>query len=121
MKKSILFVSGVLLVALLMVSCNKRNKLADAWKIAKVEAKTPVSDSVKNDIMTKGFLTFTKEGLVSGHLERDFTDGVYILADKGKSLIIKDETGTPFSYESTIGSDELILETSEMKITLVKK
>ncbi|MGA9638077.1 hypothetical protein [Flavobacterium sp.] len=122
MKKSKLFLFGVVLLTVFMVSCGKkRNKLVDSWKITEVEAKTPLSDSVKNDILTNGVLTFTHDGHVNGHLERDFTDGIYTLTKKGKNLTIKDETGTPFLYESTIQSDKLILENEEMKITLVKK
>ncbi|WPR72703.1 hypothetical protein SLW70_06120 [Flavobacterium sp. NG2] len=104
-----------------MVSCNKkRKKLVDSWKVTEVEAKIPMTDSVKNDILEKGVLTFTDDGYVSGHLERDFNDGIYILTKKGRSLTIKDETGTPFSYESTIESDKMILEDEDMKITLLK-
>jgi hypothetical protein len=122
MKKSKLIVFAVVLLAVLMVSCNKkRNKLVDSWKVTEVEAKKPISDSVKNDILTMGDLTFTDDGRVNGHLERDFRDGVYLLTKKGKSLTIKDETGTPFSYESTIESDKMILENDEIKLTLMTK
>ncbi|GIZ08955.1 hypothetical protein [Flavobacterium sp. UMI-01] len=121
MKKSKLFAFGVIVLTMLMVSCNKsRKKLVDSWKVTEVEAKVPISDSVKNDILAKGTLTFTDDGYVSGHLERDFNDGLYILTKKGRSLTIKDETGTPFTYESTIEKDKMILEDEEMKITLLK-
>ncbi|WP_418263967.1 hypothetical protein [Flavobacterium faecale] len=121
MKKSILFLFGVVLLTVLMVSCNKkRKKLVDSWKVTEVVAKVPVSDSIKDDILARGVLTFTDDGYVSGHLERDFVDGLYILTKKGRSLTIKDETGTPFTYESIIESDKMILEDEEFKITLLK-
>lgn len=122
MKKSKLFIFGVLLSAVLIMSCNnKRNDLVDSWKITAVEAKTPHVDSVKNDILANGNLTFTKDGHVTGHIETDINDGTYALTKKGKSLVIKDETGTPFPFESTITDDQIILDSEEMKITLTKK
>lgn len=122
MKKSKLYLFGVVLLAVLMISCGKkRSNLADTWIVSEVVGKTPMSDSIKNDIMTNGLLTFTKDGLVSGHLEREFNGGIYILAEKGKSLTMKDETGTPFTYESTITSDKIILENEDMKLTLLPK
>lgn len=122
MKKSKLFVFTVVLLAVLMVSCHKkRNKLVDSWKVTEVEAKMPISDSIKNDILTRGDLIFTDDGRVNGHLQRDFIDGVYLLTNKGKSLTIKDETGTPFSYDSSIDHDIMILENEEIKITLKTK
>ncbi|WP_366186792.1 hypothetical protein [Flavobacterium ovatum] len=120
MKKSKLFVLGVVLLAVLMVSCHKdRKKLIDTWKVSEVIVKTQLSDSLKNDILTRGLLTFTKDGLVEGHLQRDFTDGIYILTEKGTSLTIKDHTGTPFTYESTITDDKIILEDDDLKLTLL--
>lgn len=121
MKKSILFSCGILLFAVLMVSCHKgRNKLINSWKITAVEAKMPLSDSAKTAILTNGMLTFTKDGHVTGFLQREITDGTYALTKGGKSLVIKDETGTPYPCESTITDDKLILESREMKITLDK-
>lgn len=122
MKKPKLFLLGILLLALLIVSCGqKRNKLVDSWKITEVEAKVPMTDSVKSDILEKGILTFTDDGHVNGHLERDFADGIYTLTKKGKLLTIKDETGTPFSFESTIEGDKIVLEDERMVLTLLKK
>jgi hypothetical protein len=121
MKKSILFSCGILLFAVLMVSCHKgRNKLINSWKITAVEAKMPLSDSAKTAILANGMLTFTKDGHVTGFLQREITDGTYALTKGGKSLVIKDETGTPYPCESTITDDKLILESREMKITLDK-
>jgi hypothetical protein len=121
MKKSKLFIFGVALLAVLMISCHKgRNKLVNSWKITAVEAKMPLSDSAKNVILTQGTLTFTKDGHVTGYLQREITDGTYALTKGGKSLVIKDETGTPYPCESTITDDQLILDSKEMKITLSK-
>nr|WP_294926105.1 hypothetical protein [uncultured Flavobacterium sp.] len=121
MKKSNLFIYGIIIVAVLMVSCHKgRNKLINSWKITEVEAKMPMSDSVKNEILANGMLTFTKDGHVTGFLQREITDGTFALTKGGKSLVIKDETGTPYPCESTITNDKLILDSKEMKITLDK-
>lgn len=122
MKKSKLFIFGILLSAVLTISCNnKRNDLVDSWKITDVQAKTPHVDSVKNDILANGNLTFTKDGHVTGHIETDINDGTYALTKQGKNLVIKDETGTPFPFESTITDDQIILDNKEMKLTLTKK
>jgi hypothetical protein len=121
MKKSKLFIFGVALAAVLMISCHKgRNKLINSWKITEVEAKMPLSDSAKNAILTNGTLTFTEEGHVTGYLQREITDGKFVLSNGGKSLVIKDENGTPYPCESTITDDQLILDSKEMKITLKK-
>ena len=121
MKKSNLFIYGIILLAVLMVSCHKgRNKLVNSWKITAVEPKLPLSDSAKTAILTNGMLTFTEDGHVTGFLQREITDGTYALTKGGKSLVIKDETGTPYPCESTITEDKLILESKEMKITLDK-
>ncbi|MGO4771126.1 hypothetical protein ACEN2I_05650 [Flavobacterium sp. W22_SRS_FK3] len=121
MKKSNLFIYGIVLLAVLIVSChNGRNKLVNSWKITAVEAKMPLSDSAKSAILDNGMLTFTKDGHVTGYLQREITDGTYALTKGGKSLVIKDETGTPYPCESTITDDKLILDSKEMKITLDK-
>lgn len=122
MKKLKLFVFGVTSLAMLLISCGqKRNELVDTWKIINVEAKTPHSDSIKNDILTNGTLTFTKDGHVTGFLENEINDGTYALTKQGKSLVIKDETGTPYAYESTITDNQLVLDSKEIKFTLNKK
>lgn len=121
MKKSVLFICGIAL-AILLAACNtKRNDLINSWKITEVEAKKPLSDSAKNEILANGTLTFTKDGRVSGFLESEVGDGSYALTKKGKNLVIKDENGTPYPFESKITEDQLILESKDMKITLVKK
>lgn len=121
MRKSKLFIFGIALLAVLMVSCHKdRNKLVNSWKITSVDPKIPLSDSLKNVILTQGQLTFTKDGHVTGYLQREITDGTFALTKGGKSLVIKDETGTPYPCESTITDDELILDSKEMKVTLKK-
>ena len=121
MKKSKLLIFGIALLAVLMVSCHKgRNKLVNSWKITAVDPKMPISDSIKNIILTQGQLTFTEDGHVTGYLQREITDGTFALTKGGKSLVIKDETGTPYTCESTITDDELILDSKEMKITLKK-
>jgi heat shock protein HslJ len=121
MKKSKLFILGIALLTVFMISChNKRNKLVNSWKITAVEPKMPLSDSAKTAILTNGTLTFTEDGHVTGYLQREITDGTYALTKKGKSLVIKDETGTPFPCESTITDDQLILDSKEMKLTLKK-
>ncbi|PXY43932.1 hypothetical protein [Flavobacterium hydrophilum] len=121
MKKSNLFIYGIVLLAVLMISCHKgRNKLINSWKITAVEAKMPLSDSAKTAILTNGMLTFTKDGYVTGFLQSEITNGTYVLTKGGKSLVIKDETGTPYPCESTITEDKLILDSKEMKITLDK-
>ncbi|MFL9830204.1 hypothetical protein ABS764_04995 [Flavobacterium sp. ST-87] len=121
MKKLNFFICGFVLSATLIISCNnKRNDLVDTWKVTAVEGKTPHMDSVKNDILANGTLTFTKDGHVNGKLETDF-NGTYALTKKGKNLVIKDETGTPYPFESTISDDMLILDSEEVKITFMKK
>ncbi|WP_281233536.1 hypothetical protein [Flavobacterium gelatinilyticum] len=120
MKNSKLLILGVVFSALLIVSCAKRNKLINSWKITAVEAKMPLSDSLKEVILTDGTLTFTEDGHVTGFLTREITNGTYALTKGGKSLVIKDEVGTPYPCESTITSEELILDTKEMKLTLKK-
>lgn len=121
MKKSNLFIYGILLFAVLMVSCyQKRDNLVGSWKITAVEEKLPLSDSAKSIILAKGTLTFTEDGHVTGFLQRDITDGTYALTKGGKSLVIKDETGTPYPCESNITKDKVVLESREMKITLDK-
>ena len=117
MKKSKLFIFGVALLAVIMISCHKgRNKLVNAWKVTEVEAKLPLSDSAKNVILTNGMLTFTEDGHVTGYFLRPITDGTYALTKGGKSLVIKDETGTPFPCESTITDDQLILVAKEARL-----
>ncbi|AWK06051.1 hypothetical protein HYN56_18195 [Flavobacterium crocinum] len=121
MKNSKLFTLVIAVVVLLMVSCHtKRNKLVNSWKVTAIEPKTPMSDSTKNAILTNGTLTFTEDGHVTGYLLREITDGTYALTKKGKSLVIKDEVGTPYPCESTITEDKLILDAKEAKITLDK-
>ena len=122
MKKSKLLLLGFTLLMLVMISCHKgRNKLTNSWKITAVEAKVPMSDSLKNVILNNGKLTFTDDGYVSGYLRREISKGSFILSKGGKSLVIKDETGTPYNCESTITNDELILENDEMKLTFKKE
>ncbi|MDR7371592.1 hypothetical protein [Flavobacterium aquidurense] len=117
MKKSKLFIFGVALLAVIMISCHKgRNKLVNAWKVTEVEANLPLSDSAKNVILTNGMLTFTEDGHVTGYFLRPITDGTYALTKGGKSLVIKDETGTPFPCESTITDDQLILVAKEARL-----
>ena len=121
MKKSKLFILGIALLTLFMISChNKRNKLVNSWKITAVEPKMQLSDSAKTAILTNGMLTFTEDGHVTGYLQGEITDGTYALTKKGKSLVIKDETGTPYPCESTITNDQLILDSKEMKLTFKK-
>ena len=80
MKKSKLLIFGIALLAVLMVSCHKgRNKLINSWKITAVDPKMPISDSIKNIILTQGQLTFTEDGHVTGYLQREITDGTFAL------------------------------------------
>jgi len=121
MKKSKLFIFGIAMAAVLLISCAKgRNKLVNSWKVTSVEAKMPLSDSLKAVILSDGTLTFTEDGHVTGFLMSEITNGTYALTKGGKSLVIKDEVGTPYPCESTITSDELILDTKEMKLKLKK-
>ncbi|MFQ6599659.1 hypothetical protein [Flavobacterium sp. C3NV] len=121
MRKSNLFIFAIALLAVLMISCHKgRNKLVNSWKITAVEPKIPLSDSLKNVILTNGTLTFTEDGHVTGYLQNEINNGTFALTKGGKSLVIKDETGTPYPCESTITDDQLILDSKEMKITLKK-
>ncbi|TPG37531.1 hypothetical protein [Flavobacterium pectinovorum] len=121
MKKSKLFIFGIAMVAVLMISCHKsRNELVNSWKVTAVEPKITLSDSLKNVILTQGTLTFTKDGHVTGYLQSEINNGTYALTKGGKSLVIKDETGTPYPCESTITEDKLILDSKEMKLTLSK-
>lgn len=109
------------MAAVLLISCSKgRSKLVNSWKITAVEAKMPLSDSLKSVILSDGTLTFTNDGHVTGFLTSEITNGTYALTKGGKSLVIKDEVGTPYPCESTITDDELILDSKEMKITLKK-
>lgn len=119
MKRSKLFILGVVLLTVLTISCHKnRNKLVNSWKITAVEAKMPLSDSAKNVMLTKGTLTFTEDGHVNGYMQSEINNGTYALTKGGKSLVIKDETGTPYPCVSTITADKLILDMKEMKVTL---
>ncbi|MCV9928723.1 hypothetical protein OIU83_13720 [Flavobacterium sp. LS1R49] len=122
MRKSTLFIFGLALLSVLMISCHKgRNKLINSWKVTNVEATgKPLSDSLKNVILTKGNLTFTKDGKVTGYLDVDFK-GTFALSKGGKDLVLKDEVGTPYSYASTIENDKLILDGKEIKLTFDKK
>lgn len=121
MKKSQLLLFGTVLLTTLIISCNqKRNNLVNTWKITEVEAKTPHVDSVKGDILSNGTLTFTKDGHVNGYIETEINDGTYALTKKGKNLVIKDENGTPYPFESTITDDKVILDSEDMKITLTR-
>jgi len=121
MRKSNLFIFAIALLTVLMISCHKgRNKLVNSWKITAVEPKIPLSDSLKNVILTNGTLTFTEDGHVTGYLQNEINNGTFALTKGGKSLVIKDETGTPYPCESTITDDQLILDSKEMKITLKK-
>lgn len=121
MKKSKLLIIGIVVLALFAVSCHKgRKKLINSWKVTAVELKKPHSDSLKSLILSKGNLTFTEDGKATGFLENDL-DGTFILSKGGKSLVIKDETQTPYPYESTIEHDNLILDSPDMKITFVSK
>jgi hypothetical protein len=119
MKRSQLFILGVVLLTVGMISCHKsRNKLVNSWKITAVEAKMPLSDSAKNVMLTKGTLTFTEDGHVNGYMQSEINNGTYALTKGGKSLVIKDETGTPYPCASTITGDKLVLDMKEMKVTL---
>ncbi|MEN2403117.1 hypothetical protein GKZ90_0025240 [Flavobacterium sp. MC2016-06] len=121
MKKSKFFIFGVILLTIVMISCHKgRNKLVNSWKITAVEAKMPLSDSAKSAILANGTLTFTEDGHVTGYLLHEINGGTYVLSQGGKSLVIKDEVGTPYPSESTITDDKLILDLKEMKLTLNK-
>jgi hypothetical protein len=122
MRKSKLFIFGIALLTVLTISCHrKRNELVNSWKITAIESKKgPVSDSVKHVILTEGNLTFTKDGHVTGYLLQPITDGTYALTKQGKSLVIKDETGTPYPLVSTITDEELILEGEDYNFTLKK-
>ena len=121
MKNSKLFTLVIAIAVVFMVSCHqKRDKLVNSWKVSAVEPKETVSDSTKNAILTNGMLTFTEDGHVTGYLLREITDGTYALTNKGTSLIIKDEVGTPYVCESTITEDQLILDTKEAKLTFSK-
>ncbi len=91
MKNSKLFILGIAMVAVLTISCSKRNTLVNAWKITAVEPKMPLSDSLKSVILSDGTLTFTEDGHVTGFLTREITNGTYALTKGGKSLVIKDE------------------------------
>ncbi|MDL2144528.1 MULTISPECIES: hypothetical protein [Flavobacterium] len=121
MKKSKLFIFAIAVLAVLMISCHKgRNKLVNSWKITAVEPKLPISDSMKNVILTQGTLTFTEDGHVTGYLTQEINNGTYALTKGGKNLVIKDETGTPYPCESIITEDQLTLDSKEMKVTLKK-
>ena len=121
MEKSKLSILGIVLLTVLMISCHKgRNKLVNSWKITAVEAKMPLSDSAKSVILTQGNLTFTEDGHVTGYMQSEITNGTYALTNGGKSLVIKDETGTPYPCESTITDETLVLDSKEMKLTLSK-
>jgi hypothetical protein len=62
MKKSKLFIFGIAMAAVLLISCAKgRNKLVNSWKVTSVEAKMPLSDSLKAVILSDGTLTFTED------------------------------------------------------------
>ena len=121
MKKSKLLLLGIALFVVVLTSCTKgRGKLINSWKIATVEAKGTLSDSIKNAMLSQSKLTFTKDGHVTGILQFEITDGTFALSNGGKNLVIKDETGTPYPFESTITGDELILDNKEMKMTFKK-
>lgn len=121
MRNSKLFTLVIAIAVVLMVSCHsKRDKLVNSWKVSAVEPKIEMNDSTKNAILTNGTLTFTEDGHVTGYLLREITDGTYALTNKGTSLVIKDEVGTPYPCVSTITEDKLILDAKEAKITLDK-
>ncbi|MCC9070127.1 hypothetical protein LNQ49_00715 [Flavobacterium sp. F-65] len=120
MKKTRLFIFGFALLSLLIISCQKdRSKLINSWKVTNVESKKTISDSLKNVIISKGNLTFTKDGKVTGFLDVDL-NGTYALNKGGKSLTIKDETGTPYPFTSTIDKEQLVLDGEDMTLTLDK-
>jgi len=121
MRKSSLFIFGIILLSILIVSCHKgRNKLVGSWKTTAVEAKKPLTDSIKNEILAKGNLSFTEDGHVTGFLEDVITEGTFVLSNGGKTLVIEDKTGTPYPCESTITDEELILNGEKMILTLKK-
>lgn len=121
MKKSTLIIFAFALLSISMISCHKgRNTLVNSWKVTNVEVKKPLTDSIKNVILSKGNLTFTKDGKVTGYLDSEL-NGTFALYKAGKSLIIKDEVGTPYPFASTIEEDKLILDGEEMKLILDKK
>lgn len=121
MKKSKLFIFGVALLTIVMISCHKgRNRLINSWKITNVEAKIGLSPEEKNTILTNGTLTFTEDGHVTGYLLHEINDGSFVLSEGGKKLVIKDENGTPYVCDSEISEDKLTLDTKEMKLTLTK-
>jgi hypothetical protein len=120
MKKSTLFIFGFVFLSLLMISCQKeRNKLVNSWKVTNVEAKKRLSDSIKNVILSKGNLKFSKDGKVTGFLDVEL-NGTYALNKGGKNLIIKDEVGTPYPFTSTIDKEQLVLDGEDMTLTLDK-
>ncbi|MBF7091632.1 hypothetical protein IUY40_08770 [Flavobacterium sp. ALJ2] len=120
MKKTKLFIFAFALLSLVVISCQKeRNKLINSWKVTNVEPKNTLSDSLKKVILSKGNLTFTKDGKVVGFLDVDL-NGTYALNKGGKSLIIKDETGTPYPFTSSIDKEQLVLDGADMTLTLNK-
>lgn len=117
MKKSKLFIVGFALLGVLLVSCNKtQGMLAKSWKVTNVEAKGTISDSIKNVILSTGNLSFTKDGKVSGNL-LGAVSGTYELSKDGKTLTIKDASGTPESYVSAIEEGKLVMDGKEVKLT----
>lgn len=120
MKKTNLLILGFALFSLLFISCTKdRNKLISSWKVSNVESKKTLSDSMKSVILSKGNLTFSKDGKVTGFLDAEL-NGTYALNEGGKNLTIKDETGTPYPFSSTIEKEQLILDGEHMILTLDK-
>ncbi|OMQ08949.1 lipocalin family protein [[Flexibacter] sp. ATCC 35103] len=121
MKKPFLYTFSLALLSLMFLSFNKnRDNLVGSWKITKVEPKTAVSQTAKNDILSHGSLTFTDDGFVRGRILQDINNGTFALTKKGKSLVIKEDTGTPYNCQSIINEDELVLDTKQMTVTLTK-
>lgn len=121
MKKVFLSTFGLALLSILFLSFNKnRDNLVGNWKVTKVEPKISISEKTKNEMVAHGSLTFTEDGHVMGYLIDEIHKGTFALTKKGKSLVIKEDTRTPYPCESTITENKLILENKQIKITLKK-
>lgn len=121
MKKAFLSTFCLALLSIVFLSFNKhRDNLVGNWKVIKVEPKISISETTKNEMIAHGSLTFTEDGHLTGYLLQEIHNGTFALTKKGKKLVIKEDTRTPYPCESTITEDKLVLDNEKVKITLVK-
>jgi hypothetical protein len=125
MKLKALFSAAI--VALLIASCGKKPQdllSAKTWKATSLDVKgsTPLSDSLKNAIMSTSSFQFMKDGSYVVNMGRE-DKGTYTLDKEGKTMTTKSTNGgSDGSYTIVeLTADKLVMEDNTAKITCSPK